>query len=102
MEAITIGTAQDGGWPQLGGPPTPVNRTAASLLVRTGEGSLLVDASLDLRAQYAALLDPGLRTRVVLTHLNHSNPAGISGSKEEAAVRAAGMEVATDMAAYGP
>lgn len=34
--------------------------------------------------------------RLILTHLNHSNPAAVPGSEEAAAVRNAGFEVAED------
>jgi pyrroloquinoline quinone biosynthesis protein B len=38
----------------------------------------------------------GIGTRIILTHLNHSNPVGDPESAEAALVAAAGMEVATD------
>jgi pyrroloquinoline quinone biosynthesis protein B len=47
----------------------------------------------DTMARFASL---AASTRIVLTHLNHSNPAGDPGSPASAAVRAAGMELAGD------
>jgi pyrroloquinoline quinone biosynthesis protein B len=38
--------------------------------------------------------------RIVLTHLNHTNPAALSGSSEAAAVEAAGFEIATDFMTF--
>jgi pyrroloquinoline quinone biosynthesis protein B len=44
-------------------------------------------------ARFAAL-PAAERSKIVFTHLNHSNPAALDGSRERAAVEAAGMHVA--------
>jgi pyrroloquinoline quinone biosynthesis protein B len=38
--------------------------------------------------------------RIILTHLNHSNPVAVSGSDEAEAVEAAGFEIATDFLTF--
>lgn len=55
LQLVVLGSGQDGGAPQLGGPPVSTTRTASSVAV-VGEGlCLLFDASPDLRLQSHAL-----------------------------------------------
>lgn len=84
--AIVLGSAQDGGVPQLGGPTGGEPRTASSLAVIPATGPrILLDASPDLRMQAAALADalgPGedaLRPfgDVLLTHAHMGHYTGL-------------------------
>ena len=88
LDLIVLGSAQDGGVPQLGMDPiSGVDRMAASVAV-VGEGgqSLLIDASPDVRKQQRLLLGNGEYANrrsdnafdgVLLTHAHMGHYAGL-------------------------
>lgn len=84
---IVLGTAQDGGSPQLGSAAQGPARLVSSLAVVTDDGTtLLVDVTPDVRAQVAHLrAHPAYRARrsrnavdhIVLTHAHMGHYAGL-------------------------
>lgn len=90
---VVLGSGQDAGVPQLGGPPgRGPARTASSLAVLTADGALLFDASPDVRYQQAGLYQfPEYADRagnvfdaVFLTHAHMGHYAGLIHFGKEA------------------
>lgn len=87
-ELVLLGTAQDGGAPQMGASDAGVPRTAASACLVDGGHYLLIDASPDLRHQWLALQRgfPGATcSGVVLTHAHMGHYTGLVQFGREAA-----------------
>lgn len=85
--AIVLGTAQDGGSPQLGGPPAPTRLVASVAIVAEAGSTLLLDATPDIKAQLARLSShpsqAGRRYRnpvdhVALTHAHMGHYLGLA------------------------
>jgi pyrroloquinoline quinone biosynthesis protein B len=109
---VVLGSAQDGGSPQMGfhapiGPP----RTAASIAVLDGNGNAaLFDASPDLRLQQRSLVDLDLAYRrrggnpfdaVFLTHAHMGHYVGLAQfGKEAANTRSLPLHVTSSMATF--
>ncbi len=113
---LILGTAQDGGLPQLActcghcqaaRADSKRARHIASLLIVDPERGRrwLIDATPDLRRQYdlaaqlGAVLPPSQRAernKIWFTHLNHTNPLVDSASDASKRVRQAGFHVARD------
>lgn len=96
VKAMVLGSGQDGGLPQLGaaGPADAAarrgelaERTASSLVVSLDSGSLLLDASPDLRRQDVRRAMAGLApiTEVALTHGHMGHYTGLVHFGREAA-----------------
>lgn len=94
-QVFVLGSAQDGGSPQFGSRARPQQaRTAASLCVVAPDGrTLLVDASPDIKAQEALLLDiPSYAARrarepfdgIMLTHAHMGHYSGLVHFGKEA------------------
>lgn len=79
-----LGSAQDGGIPQVGSPSPAAPRTASSIALVWEDRVVLVDASIDLRYQW-----PPLRPRrlagILLTHGHVGHYAGLVHLGKEAA-----------------
>lgn len=108
MQITVLGSGQDGGLPQLGSDhpldaaarrgliPT---RTGSSLLVEIGGARILLDASPDLRNQWAAR--SGLPDVMVVTHGHMGHYAGlVHFGKEAAAPTGLPLLVTPSLAAY--
>ena len=84
---VVLGSGQDAGAPQFGGPPVDIERTASSLLVAAPTGTqYLFDASPDLRVQsQVAGFDPHALGGVFLTHAHMGHYLGLAHFGNEAA-----------------
>lgn len=84
---VVVGSGQDGGVPQFGGPEVAVQRTASSLLVTAPSGAtFLFDASPDIVKQSrGSSFDPNTLSGVLLTHGHMGHYIGLAHFGNEAA-----------------
>ncbi|VAW09607.1 hypothetical protein MNBD_ACTINO02-3133 [hydrothermal vent metagenome] len=87
---VVLGSGQDAGAPQFGGPPVEITRTASSLLVTSPSGTnYLFDASPDIRTQSQRnTFDPHQLGGVFLTHAHMGHYLGLAHFGNEAAATA--------------
>lgn len=90
ISLIVLGSGQDGGSPQFGSRPTTPERTASSVAISSGATWLLLDASPDLRQQWARAAAVGqvpyrLPEAVAITHAHMGHYVGLVHLGAEAA-----------------
>lgn len=94
MKAVVLGSGQDGGVPQFGGPEAP-ERTAASVAIVTDCATVLLDCGPDFRAQHRRLtsLVGEEKARIVAIGLTHGHMGHYTGLVHFGKEAAATVEV---------